>query len=57
MYYCDENPVDHLDKTEYFEKIENEVNNYINLYNRYVMTLASIVSYSLLYFQGSYIFS
>ena len=27
--YCIENLVDRLDDTEYLEKIENEVNNYI----------------------------
>ena len=32
MDYCYENPIDHLDDTEYLEKIESEVNNYINLY-------------------------
>ena len=30
--YCDKNPIDYLDDTEYLEKIESEVNNYVNLY-------------------------
>ena len=28
--YCNENPVNHLDNTQYLEKIENKVNNCIN---------------------------
>ena len=30
--YCDKNPIDRLDNTEYLEKIENEVNDYVNSY-------------------------
>ena len=32
MDCCDENLIDLLNDTEYIEKIESEVNNYINLY-------------------------
>ena len=32
MYYCDENTIDCLDDIKYLEKIENEVNNYVNPY-------------------------
>ena len=32
MDYCNKNLVDHLDDTEYLEKIENEVNNYVIRY-------------------------
>ena len=32
MDYCDENSVDRLDDIEYLEKIDNKVNNYVNLY-------------------------
>ena len=30
--YCNENLVNYLDDTEYLEKIENKVNNYVILY-------------------------
>ena len=30
--YCNENQVDRLDNTEYLEKIENKVNNYVHPY-------------------------
>ena len=35
IYYCDENSVDRLNDTKYLEKIENEVNNYVNPYAIY----------------------
>ena len=35
MNYCNENPMNRLDNTEYFKKIENKVNNYINPYAIY----------------------
>ena len=30
--YCDDNLMNRLNNTEYFKKIENKVNNYVNLY-------------------------
>ena len=30
--YCNENPINRLNDTEYLENIKNKVNNYINLY-------------------------
>ena len=32
IYYYIENPANRLDDTKYLEKIENEVNNYVNPY-------------------------
>ena len=54
MDYCDENLMDRLDDTKYLEKIESEVNNYVNLYA--MMTLISIDSCSSLCFLELYIY-
>ena len=32
MDYCDKTSMDHLDSTEYLEKIESGINNYVNSY-------------------------
>ena len=36
MHHYDENPTNHAIDSEYFEKINNEVNNYINPYIIYM---------------------
>ena len=35
MDYYNENPINHLDDTEYIEKIDNKVNNNVDLYTAY----------------------